>query len=145
MNPPVAAISASSGAQESFPEVPIRIGSEAHKSLFCRTLLDTFNPYKPAVIDWPKLDAEARNRLISLPIWDIAVQTEGRARLNVASYGAVTPDPLLKKAIELNAFEEGRHKHVLSNLVAAYGIALAPEPEYAVKGDPEWAFMVTGY
>ena len=124
---------------------PIRLGSDAHKTLFCRTLLDTFNPYKPAVIDWPSLDAEARNRLVELPIWDIAVQTEGRARLNVAAYAAVTRDPLLRSAIELNAFEEGRHKHVLSNLVAAYGIALAPEPEYVVRGDPEWAFMVTGY
>ena len=132
-------------SQESFAAGPIRFGSEAHKTLFCRTLLDTFNPYKPAVIDWPKLDAEARTRLVELPIWDIAVQTEGRARLNVASYAAVTEDPLLRKAIELNAFEEGRHKHVLSNLVAAYGITLAPEPEYVVRGDPEWAFMVTGY
>jgi hypothetical protein len=129
----------------SFPEGPIRLGSDEHKTLFCRTLLDTFDPYKPAVIDWPELDAEPRDRLVSLPIWDIAVQTEGRARLNVASYAAVTSDPLLRKAIELNAFEEGRHKHVLSNLVAAYGIALAPEPEYTVQGDPEWAFMVTGY
>jgi hypothetical protein len=132
-------------SQDSPAEGPIRFGSEAHKALFCRTLLDTFNPYKPAVIDWPKLNAEARARLVDLPIWDIAVQTEGRARLNVASYGAVTADPLLRKAIELNAFEEGRHKHVLSNLVAAYGITLAPEPEYVVRGDPEWAFMVTGY
>jgi hypothetical protein len=129
----------------SFAPGPIRFGSEAHKTLFCRTLLDTFNPYKPAVIDWPKLDDEARDRLVALPIWDIAVQTEGRARLNVASYAAVTEDPLLRKAIALNAFEEGRHKHVLSNLVAAYGIALAPEPEYVVRGNPEWAFMVTGY
>jgi hypothetical protein len=124
---------------------PIRLGSEAHKTLFCRTLLDTFNPYKPAVIDWPLLDVETRNRLVELPIWDIAVQTEGRARLNVAAYAAISVDPLLRTAIELNAFEEGRHKHVLSNLVAAYGIALAPEPEYVVRGDPEWAFMVTGY
>ena len=123
----------------------IRLGSDAHKTLFCRTLLDTFNPYKPAVIDWPTIDAEARERLVRLPIWDIAVQTEGRARLNVASYAAVTSDPLLREAIELNAFEEGRHKHVLSNMVAAYAIALAPEPEYAVQGKPEWAFMVTGY
>jgi hypothetical protein len=132
-------------SHESFAEGPIRIGSDAHKTLFCRTLLDTFNPYKPAVIDWPRLDTEAQARLVDLPIWDIAVQTEGRARLNVAAYGAVTSDPLLRQAIELNAFEEGRHKHVLSNLVAAYGIALAPEPEYVVRGDPEWAFMVTGY
>lgn len=132
-------------AQESFAAAPVRIGSEAHKTLFCQTLLGTFDPYKPAVIDWPKLDAQTRDRLVRLPIWDIAVQTEGRARLNVASYAAITADPLLRKAIELNAFEEGRHKHVLSNLVAAYGIALAPEPEYVVQGDPEWAFMVTGY
>jgi hypothetical protein len=123
----------------------IRPGSEAHKTLFCRTLLDTFNPYKPAVIDWPELDREARERLVSLPIWDIAVQTEGRARLNVASYAAVVRDPLLRQAIELNAFEEGRHKLVLSNMVAAYGIALAPEPQSVLRGDPEWAFMVTGY
>src|SRR3984957_197825 len=131
--------------RQSTAEGPIRWGSEAHKTLFCRTLLDTFDPYKPAVIDWPELDAETRDRLVTLPIWDIAVQTEGKARLNVASYAAVTADPLLRKAIELNAFEEGRHKHVLSNLVAAYGITLAPEPEYVVRGDPEWAFMVTGY
>ena len=145
MSAPVPVISEFSGARESIPEGPIRIGSEAHKHLFCRTLLDTFNPYKPAVIDWPKLDPQVRDRLTSLPIWDIAVQTEGRARLNVASYAAVTCDPLLRKAIELNAFEEGRHKHVLANLVAAYGIGLEPEPPYVVQGDPEWAFMVTGY
>jgi hypothetical protein len=141
----------SSAAPQTFTEAqpvaeePLRRGSEAHKVVFCRTLLDTFNPYKPAVIDWPELDAETRDRLVKLPIWDIAVQTEGKARLNVASYAAVTSDPLLRKAIELNAFEEGRHKHVLSNLVAAYGIELAPEPDYAVQGSPEWAFMVTGY
>ena len=138
-------VSESSGARGSFSEPPLRIGSEAHKILFCNTLLQTFDPYKPAVIDWPPLDSETRDRLVKLPIWDIAVQTEGRARLNVAAYAGITSDPLLRQAIELNAFEEGRHKHVLSNLVQAYGIALAPEPHYVVQGDPEWAFMVTGY
>lgn len=120
-------------------------GSEAHKILFCRTLLDTFNPYKPAVIDWPRLENDARTRLIDLPIWDIAVQTEGKAGLRVATYGETLDDPLLKDAVALNAFEERRHKHVLSNLVAAYGIALAPEPDYLRPRDPEWAFLVTGY
>jgi hypothetical protein len=134
-----------SSVEASAPLGRIQRGSEAHKSLFCRTLLATFNPYKPAVIDWPELDADARERLVSLPIWDIAVQTEGRARLNVASYAAITRDPLLREAIELNAFEEGRHKSVLANMVQAYGIALAPEPEYLTPRDPEWAFMLTGY
>jgi hypothetical protein len=141
----MAGVPESSLELKALPQGPVGLGSDAHKILFCRTLLDTFDPYKPAVIDWPQLDTETRERLVSLPIWDIAVQTEGRARLNVASYAAVTPDPLLRKAIELNAFEEGRHKLVLSNLVAAYGVTLAPEPQYVVQGDPEWAFMVTGY
>ena len=145
MTTPMPAAAESSGDPQALPEGPIRRGSDAHRTLFCRTLLDTFNPYKPAVIDWPSLDAETRERLVRLPIWDIAVQTEGRARLNVASYAALVSDPLLRRAVELNAFEEGRHKHVLSNLVTAYGIALAPEPEYVVQRDREWAFMVTGY
>ncbi|HTT83416.1 MAG TPA: hypothetical protein VMF67_08035, partial [Rhizomicrobium sp.] len=116
-----------------------------HKALFCRTLLDTFDPYRPAVLDWPKLDEAARERLVSLPIWDIAVQTEGKAGLHVKTYGEQIADPLLAKAIALNAFEESRHKHVLSNLVEAYGIALSPEPEYKRPRNAEWAFMVTGY
>ena len=124
---------------------PIRFGSDEHKRLFCKTLLDTFNPYKPAVIDWPKLDKETENRITSLPIWDIAVQTENRAGLYVTSYADLGPDPLLRKAVELNGYEEKRHRHVLSNLVEAYGIKLAPEPAYERPKDPEWAFMVTGY
>jgi hypothetical protein len=124
---------------------PIRYGSEAHKILFCRTLLDTFDPYKPAVIDWPKLDRQAQDRITALPIWDIAVQTENKAGMNVCTYAEGISDPLLKKAIELNGFEEKRHRHVLANLVQAYGIKLAPEPVYDRPRDPEWAFMVTGY
>ena len=124
---------------------PIRFGSDAHKQLFCKTLLDTFNPYKPAVLDWPKLGEEAEKRITSLPIWDIAVQTENRAGLNVCTYAEDVSDPLLRKAIELNGFEEKRHRHVLANLVEAYGITLSPEPVYPRPKNPEWAFLVTGY
>ncbi|MBV8119345.1 MAG: ferritin-like domain-containing protein [Alphaproteobacteria bacterium] len=124
---------------------PILPGTEAHKIAFCRMLLDTHNRYKPAVIDWPPLEPEARDRLVALPIWDIAVQTEGKARQRVLGYAKTISDPLLREAIELDGFEEGRHKEVLSNLVEAYGIHLAPEPEYISPRDPEWAFMVTGF
>lgn len=123
----------------------IRRGDDGHRAMLSRMLLDTFNPYKPAVIDWPKLDNEARTRLVNLPIWDIAVQTEGRAKLRINSYARTITDPLLREAFELMAFEEGRHKEVLSHLVRAYGIELEPEPEYIEPKDPEWGFMVTGY
>lgn len=139
------AVSLSADAAVSPQRDRVAIGSEAHKTLFCRTLLDTFNPYRPAVLDWPKLDDAARQRLVGLPIWDIAVQTEGRAGLRVKTYAAQIADPLLARAIALNAFEESRHKHVLANLVQAYGLTLAPEPEYVKPRDAEWAFIVTGY
>ncbi|HEX4271584.1 MAG TPA: hypothetical protein VHZ32_09360, partial [Rhizomicrobium sp.] len=58
---------------------PIKFGSDEHKRLFCKTLLDTHDPYKPAVLDWPMLGEEAEKRITALPIWDIAVQTENRA------------------------------------------------------------------
>ncbi len=72
---------------------PLPIGSEAHKAAVCRMFHETFNPYKPSVIDWPKLDDETRNRVITLPIWDIAVQTEGKARLRMLSYARSCIDP----------------------------------------------------
>lgn len=128
------------------PSRRIRLGSDEHKTLFCRTLLDTFDPYRPAILDWPKLSEDARARLIKLPIWDIAVQTEGKAGLRVQTYAdRLIKDTLLKKATDLNAYEEKRHKVVLANLVQAYGIKLSPEPEYKVPRNPEWAFMVTGF
>jgi len=135
------------GAEDDLPPpgLPIKLGGAAHKVLFSRTLLDTFDPYRPAVIDWPKLEPDALARITSLPIWDIAVQTEGKARARVLAYAEEVSDPLLKRAVELNGFEEGRHKHVLSNLVQAYGIRLKPEPAYKTPRNAEWAFMVTGF
>jgi hypothetical protein len=126
-------------------EGPLVPGSEAHKAGFCRMLIDTHNPYKPAVIDWPRLEPEARERLVALPIWDIAVQTEDKARLFVARYAEEIGDPLLRRAVELDGFEEGRHKEVLAHLVAAYGIPLAPDPPVPPPRDRQWAFMVTGF
>ncbi|WP_321961915.1 ferritin-like domain-containing protein [Paraburkholderia sp. J7] len=124
---------------------PIKIGSDEHRKMFCRMLLDTHDPYRPAVLDWPKLEPDALGRLTSLPIWDIAVQTEGRASIRVKTYAQTLNDPLLREAIEMDAAEEARHKVVLSHLVQAYGIELAPEPAYPPPKKAEWAWMFTGY
>ncbi len=123
----------------------LRPGTAAHRDAVCRMFRETFNPYKPSIIDWPKLDDEARERLITLPIWDIAVQTEGKARLRMLSYARAATDKQWGAAVELNGWEEGRHKKVLSNLVAAYGIRLAKEPPYIEPRDTEWAYLVTGF
>lgn len=124
---------------------PLRPGSVEHKAAVRRMFRETFNPYKPSVIDWPTLTPDARARLIGLPIWNIAVQTEGKARLRMQAYADTLTDPDWADAVSLNGWEEGRHKEVLADLVAAYGIALEPEPIYVTPTDTEWAYLVTGF
>lgn len=124
---------------------PLRAGSERHRDAVCRMFRETFNPYRPAVLDWPALAPATLARIVALPIWDIAVQTEGKARLRMAVYAGTVPDPGMRDALALNAWEEHRHKEVLSRMVAAYGIPLAPESPYRRPADPEWAYLVTGY
>jgi hypothetical protein len=124
---------------------PLAPGSDTHRQAVCRMFRDTFNPYRPAVLDWPQLAPEVRDRIVALPIWDIAVQTEGKARLRMAAYAATLHEPDMRDALALNAWEEHRHKEVLGRMVAAYGIALVPEAPPAMPTDPEWAYLVTGY
>ncbi|MEE8658168.1 Ferritin-like domain-containing protein [Acetobacteraceae bacterium EV16G] len=124
---------------------PLKPGTAVHKKAVADMFRETFNPYKPSVIKWPELDPVTLKRITSLPIWDIAVQTEGKARLRMAAYADMIDDPDMKDALSRNAWEENRHKEVLSNLVAAYDIKMAPEPPYITPKDTEWAYLVTGF
>ncbi len=114
--------------------------------MFSRMLLDTFNPYKPAVIDWPRLEADARNRLVSLPIWDIAVQTEGKASVSVMTYAATIADPLLQAGDRAQRLRGRRGTRrcwpTWCRPTASRSRRSRPIPQ---PRDPEWAFMVTGY
>lgn len=121
------------------------VGSEAHRELFCRFLLDSSARYRADEIRWPELDDAARARLAGLPFWDIAVETERRTAHQMACCAEATSDPLIREAVALNAFEEDRHQAIIRALLAAYGI---PEPEAVPlqhPADPERAFMSTGY
>jgi hypothetical protein len=124
---------------------PLTPGTDVHKREVCRMFRETFNPYRPSVIEWPRLDEEARRRITSLPIWDIAVQTEGKARLHMANYARCIADRDMRSASALNAWEENRHKTVLANLASCYGIPLANEPPYKQPRDAQRAYMRTGY
>jgi hypothetical protein len=126
-------------------QTAIRLGSEQHKQLFCRMLLDTHDPYRPAVIPWPELDDAAFTRLTGLPVWNMAVRVEGTAAVAVRTYAETLRDPLLREAVTLDGNEEARHKEVLGRMIAFYGIPLEPEPDYPRPADPELAFLRTGY
>lgn len=124
---------------------PIRPGDAAHYAMLTQLLIATYNPYKPAILNWPVLEPDTLARITSLPIWDIAVATEIKASMRIEAFAATIQDPALKNALLHMAAEEARHKDVLSRLVAAYGIPLKPEETYSPPRDAEWAFMVTGY
>jgi hypothetical protein len=130
---------------EGVREDRFRIGSEEHKQLFCHMLLDSFDPYKPAVIDWPKLSGDDLHRLTSLPFWRIAVETEGHAAITMQTAADGIEDPVIREALALNAFEERRHKDVLHNMLRFYGIDIGAEPPYPAPPNAEWAYIKTGY
>jgi hypothetical protein len=123
----------------------VAIGSDAHKHLFCGMLLDTFDPYRPAVIAWPDLAPDALARLTGLPFWDVAVATEEIAGRRMQALADVSADPLIREAVALNAFEERRHKEVLGHMIRHYGITIEEKDPIGRPGDPQWEFMRTGY
>lgn len=126
-------------------EAPLRIGSEAHKQLFCRTFLDTYDPYRPAVIPWPALDAASLARLTGLPFWSLAVQAEIRASVYLQAFADQERDPLIREVVELNVFEERRHKEVLDHMLRFYRIETDPEPHIPPPADAELGYLQTGY
>jgi hypothetical protein len=125
--------------------LPLVIGSEEHKELLCRTFIDTHDPFVPAEIRWPDLDAESLQRLKDMPVWNEATRTEAATAVKVQSLGDTEKDPLLAKAISLQGYEEGRHAEVLLLLTKHYGIPVQPFPPPEVPKDPTLAFLRTGY
>lgn len=123
----------------------VRLGSEEHKELFCREFIATHDPFEPADIAWPDLDAVARERLASLPVWDEAVSTEHETALKVQSLARVEPDAALREAIGLQGYEEARHSQMLALLTERYGIPVEKRPEPPSPSDPEWAFLRASY
>jgi hypothetical protein len=123
----------------------IRPGSVEHLAMLTELLGATYNPYKPAVLDWPKLDEDTKKRIIALPIWDMAVQAENKAGDRIEFFSQTIKDKKLRAALVHMAGEERRHRQVLAKLIEAYDIPILPDEEYTLPNDAEWAFLVTGY
>jgi hypothetical protein len=121
------------------------VGSEEHKRLFCRTFIDTHDKYKVSEIVWPDIDSESRARLLSLPIWDEAVNTEQETARTVQRMAEVEQDPLVREAIALQGFEEDRHAALLNRLTQHFGISVARRAAPPDPTDPTWPFICTEY
>ena len=61
----------------------MKIGSEAHKEIFCRHFMQTYQECDPKTLPWPDLDEIALARLRSVPFWQEVFYTERHAGATV--------------------------------------------------------------
>jgi len=121
----------------------MRIGSQEHKELFCRSFIETHNVYEPIDLAWPDLDERSLARLRTVPFWSIALQTEQNAGLMLTSFASTVSDPLIREAIALQGYEEARHARMIGTLVERYGLDVELE-EFSPK-PTRGAFIDFGY
>ena len=100
----------------------MRVGSDEHKRLFCEEFLASHISYEPEELPWPALDDISVARLRALPFWTIALEAEVNAGSMLSGFAATEPDPLVRKALDLQAYEENRHGRLIATMIDRYGI-----------------------
>jgi hypothetical protein len=128
----------------SFEAENLAIGSAEHRRVLGQFFLDTHVEYVPEQIQWPALSDEELGRVRSLPFWQEAVSTENVTSNTVAAAAALEADPLVRKAIELQGFEEQRHARLLVALTSHYRIPVEPPPPFAPRS-LENDFLFAGF
>jgi hypothetical protein len=103
-------------------------GSEAHKTLFCQTFIDSHRSFEPETLPWPILDASTIDRLRSIPFWPVALAAERNAGKMVSGFAGLVSDPLIHQALAVQGIEETRHARLLEYMLAHYSVAVDEQP-----------------
>ena len=106
----------------------IRIGSPQHRDLLCTTFLETHVAFEPESLPWPKLEPRYVELLRSFPFWSFALSMEQEAGRMITDFAQTIDDPLLRKAIDLQAYEESRHGRLLKYMLNRYEIDFPAVP-----------------
>jgi hypothetical protein len=122
----------------------IQIGSREHRQILARFFLDTHVDFVPEAIVWPQLADSNRARLTGLPFWQEAVATENITSNTVAAAAQLEADPEIRKAIEMQGFEENRHARLLVALTSHYRIKVDVPPRFEPKS-LESDFLFAGF
>jgi hypothetical protein len=122
----------------------LEAGSPDHRQLLARFFLDTHLDYIPERIEWPQLGESGRERLAGLSLWQEAVSTENVTSNTVAAAADLESDPDIRKAIEMQGFEENRHARLLLALTLNYRIKVQV-PAAVAPQSLESAFLSAGF
>jgi hypothetical protein len=122
----------------------IDIGSAEHREILARFFLDTHLDYVPETVQWPELPESERARLAALPFWQEAVSMEDKTSTRVAAAAELETDPQIRRAIEMQGFEEKRHARLLVALTSNYRIKVEAPPRF-VSDTVENDFLSAGF
>jgi hypothetical protein len=122
----------------------IQIGSPEHRHILARFFLDSHVDYVPEAIIWPRLNDSSLARLTGLQFWQEAVSTENITSNTVAAAARLEADPEIRKAIEMQGFEENRHARLLMALTSHYRIKVDMPPRFEPRS-LENAFLRAGF
>ena len=123
----------------------IKAGSEAHKLLFCKQFMDTYQHYDPETLPWPELSDADLERLRGVPFWQEVYHTERRAGAIVDAFTPHVEDPVVREAIALQGLEERRHADLIRVMIERYNIDATQQPMEAFPDDLETAFIDFGF
>jgi len=126
-------------------ETPLKIGSTEHRDLFCQNFLETYTEYDPETLPWPELEPIELERLRSVPFWQEVLHTERRAGAIVQAFAQSIGDPVVRRAVDLQGFEEARHADLLRVMIRRYGIVVEEQPLEPLHRDLEIAFKDFGF
>ena len=122
----------------------MRIGSEEHKELFCRTFLEGHLKYEPPEFAWPELNEQQLALLRGLPFWTHALQFESEAGPMIRSVAALENDAMIRETLELQAYEEERHARLVSHMIGLYELPYE-EAHEVPNPDPISEFIDFGF
>jgi hypothetical protein len=100
----------------------MKVGTSAHRDLFCRSFIAGHQAFDPRTLPWPHLEPIYLERLRAIPFWGIAKAMERKAGIMVAAFAQTLADPLIREAVALQGVEETRHAEILSIFTERYGL-----------------------
>ena len=123
----------------------IQAGSDAHKTLFCRHFIESYQEFDPETLPWPELNEVELARLRGVPFWQEVYHTERRAGAIVDAFTPQVADPLVREAVAMQGREEARHARLIRVMIDRYGIDAHEQPMERFPADLETAFIDFGF
>ena len=123
----------------------IKVGSDAHKELFCRQFLETHELYDPAVSRGRNSTTHSLTGFARCRSGRKCTIPERRAGAIVAAFTPMVQDPLVREAVALQGVEEARHARLLRVMIDRYDLAATEQPLETFPPSMETAFIDFGF